>query len=828
MPRILAFIADPLYGGASKRLHERWGWSDPFSGVAQAVEDLNVALGLGPGGSGDAYTLETVEIPLPAFGTRNPDRSLTHIDDINVGDPITLSPAEWVQKWETIGWNPAAWPGGGELHIRHFLQQHVLPRIGSCDEVWLAAMPMPMAFEGAMLAPTWDLAAPRLGAPDMGTGGPGGPTFGVPVPCTLSLPKGMEHDEVSLDRLKAYRTHDTLVNVPELTQRYVLHMFQASNFQPIHNFIHRCESVLSYLWDNTGWNGYGEQWGEPLSPMNLRSYVELFGMTENVSRGREPIAVGSGHFHCNSKIGYLYQMVDVVPSIAHMFKDFPNGFPIDLSTVNQRSKLVSARDWAHFRDAQMWWLSCLPRNPGKTDGRFNDWRIPVMNVNDETGRGEPMTRPVVGSLPMLPFPVTRYGNRALLRWEPDAADPGDVMYRLSVDGVDAGSLRRENQNHVRLSYGVPLGYDYRIKADYAGGRERIFNKGVPTPDGIPPVPVDPVPPPPPPPIPTPEPGETMLSLDEVRTEVLALHQTVLAGCQPPDKYEEEPMNIRLKWNAVVGESVPVIRFWTVEELRQNYPATYRNHWKLKTLCGSVPTPVPTPTPSIPEPDGGYPPRPATAAYSPQELWAAVSALHAPGGRMAGCPGPNRMTLTASADYVLWWDFLGGEQRTMNEQLTLDLAMGFYEGPLYAGLRRHCTGDVPVPVPEPPPVPPSALTLAQVKEAILGLYAPEGRYEACTPPDAWSEDAAAYRAHWAFEGNSAVISKPTVRLSEAQTKYIASYSIMPGRAALCAEEPPPPDEDPLPSTLSLRPLFEAEALAHEAAARTWRERMERLP
>lgn len=710
MPHIKAFIADPLYGGAGKRLHERWGWTDPFSGVARAVEDLNVALGLGPGGDGDAYTLETIEIPLPSFGTRNPDRSRTHIDDINVGDPITLSPAEWVQKWETLGWNPGAWPGGGELHIRHFLQQHVLPRIQGCDEVWLAGMPMPMAFEGAMLAPTWDLAAPRLGAPDMGAGGPGGPTLGVPVPCTLSLPKDLADDErvvaSALDRLKAYRTHDTLVNVPELDKRYVLHMLQVSNFNPIHNFIHRCESVLSYINNDTGWNGYNEQWGEPLSPMNLRSYVELFGNIDSTFQGLG--AVGSGHFHVNTKIGYEYRMFDSVPSIAHLFKDFPDGFPIDLATVASRARLVDAGDWAHFREAQQWWLSCLPRNPGTTDGRWNDWRKYVIDVNDETGRGSPLTRPVVGSVPRMPVAVTRVENRALLRWEPYPDEPGDTNYLLSVDGKPAGNLRRWNGSHVRLSMDVPLGYDYRIKADVPNGQERIFNRGVPTPD------TDPLPPPP-------EPEVPMLSLEEVKAEILALHQPggVLAGCQPPDKYELEENNIRLKWNAVVGESIGIIRFWTIPELRENYPVTYRNHPKLKLLCGATPPPEP---------------------------------------------------------------------------------------------------------------PPSALTLAQVKERILSLYAAGGRYAGCRPPDSWTEDVNAYRAHWAFEGNSAMIPKPTLLLTEATTKYIQSYSIMPGRDALCSEEPPPPDDgpDPLPSTLSLRPLFEAEALAHEAAARKWRERMDLLP
>lgn len=713
MVRVLAFIADPPYQG--KRLHERWGWTDPFAGVAQAVEDLNVALGLG---GNDAYTLKIIEIPLPAFGTRNPDRSRTHIDDINVGDPITLSPAEWVQKWESTGWNPGAWPGAGELHIRHFLQQHVLPRILSCDEVWLAGMPMPMAFEGAMLAPTWDLAAPRLGAPDMGAGGPGGPTLGVPVPCTLSLPKDIADDERTLDRLKAYRTHDTLVNAPELDKRYVLHMFQVSNFNPIHNFTHRCESVLSYIYNNTGWNGYQEQWGEPLSPINLRSVLELFGNIDSTFQGLG--AVGSGHFHVPTKIGYEYRMHDSVPSIAHLFKDFPNGFPINLNDLPRLTKLVSAKDWAHFRDAQQWWLSCLPRNPGMTDGRWNDWRKYVIDVNDETGRNEPLTRPVVGSVPRLPVAVTRVEDRALLRWEPYPDEPGDVNYLLSVDGKPAGNLRRWNQHHVRLSMDVPLGRDYRIKADIPGGQERIFNKGVPTPDDGPPPPTpEPPLPDPPPPIPTPEPGETMLSLEQVRTEVLALHQTVLAGCQPPDKYEEEANNIRLKWNAVVGESIGILRISTVEDVRENYPVRYRNHAKLSLLCGSSP--------------------------------------------------------------------------------------------------------------EPPPAPPGALTLEQVEERVLTLYAPGARYTGCTPPDNWSEDASAYRAYWDLEGNNLAISKPVVSVEDAQAKYIQGYSIMPGRDALCAEEPPPPDDPPTPTpALSLRPLFEAEALAHEAAARTWRERMERLP
>lgn len=669
MVRVLALVADPIYDGV--RIHERFGWTDPFGGVKQAEADLN----LGLSGSGFSYQITTEEVPLPPFGARNPDSTRTGIDEVNTSAPIFLSPAEWARQWLLLGWQPNLWPGQGNLHLKWFIENHIRPRVQDFDEFWLAGLPMPAAFEGGMLAPEWDLAAPRVGTWDR----PLAPFSVAPaVTCTMGLPKGLEQP-ISLDWLKSYRTHDTLVNVPGISKRYIWHMFQVSNFNPIHNYCHRTEAILHHIW-GSGWNGYQEQWDGPVAPSNLRSYNDLFGNTDNTYPGLG--FAGSCHFLVNAKGGYWYDMDDVVPSGAHLFKDFPNGFPVNLDTIQQKMKLVSRKDWEGLHDPLIWWLQQLPRNPGKADSRWCNWLKYVTDVNDETGMGMPTTPPTVGQRPPLPGVFTRYGDRVLIRWQPRTGDGGDQLYSLATDGTTEKTLKRRGENHLKLSLDVRLARSYTIRGDHPNVWEQPWTEGVPTPE-----------------------GEALMNHDELKALILDVHQKELVGCPAPSTFTPDANRVYLFVAWPGKPHIPMHGFFDAAMTRQNYITMFNNRADLKALCGGV-----------------------------------------------------------------------------------------------------------------TPPPPAAITLEAVKERILRLYAPGGRYAGCVPPDRWAEDAFAYRAHWNFEGNNLMIPKPISSLDVAEAQYVQSYGIMPGRDALCQQTPAPgPTPTPTPS---LKDIARVKVAALRAELAVW--------
>lgn len=669
MPKVLAFVADPA------RLHERFGWDDPTEGVRQATADLN----LGLEESGFRYDLTTEEIPIPPFGHRNPDSSRTGINEVNTSEPIFMTPAEWELQWRLLGWQPDRWPGGGNLHLKWFIENHIRPRVNDYDEFWLAGLPMPAAFEGGMLAPEWDLAAPRVGV--------GSRPFSVApaVSCTMSLPKGER--PISLDWLKSYRTHDTLVNVPGISKRYVWHMFQVSNFNPVHNFAHRTEAILNHIW-GSGWNGYQEQWDGPVAPSNLRSYNELFGNTDNTYPGLG--FAGSCHFLVNAKGGYWYDMDDVVPSGAHLFKDFPNGFPIDLTTIQQKMRLVSRKDWAGLHDPLIWWLQQLPRNSGKTDDRWNNWLKYILDVNDETGRGRPTTRPVVGAAPPLPGVFTRYDDRVLVRWQPHDGDGHEQLYSIWADDTPRLIYRR-GENHVRLSLDVPVAREsYTIRGDSPNQWEQPWTEGVPT-------------------------EESKMNLQQIEAVVRSLHETELKGCPAPATFriDSNQVWVYLEWPGI-SPPVMVSTFYDEPTLRETYVRIFNNRPELKALCGGAPPPTPTPTPT------------------PQKLTLArvkeiVAGLHTTNSLINNCPPPPEWREEATVYRALWPALGPGADLDIGKDWTEANVVAFYPT-LYHGrpvLKAACGSAPPPPGPGPGPTPPppgpSGATLkeiARVKAAAL--------------------------------------------------------------------------------------------------------------
>lgn len=669
MVRVLALIADPEYDG--QRLHQRFGWQDPFSGVDQAVADLN----LGFEGSTVSYQADKVEVALPPFGHRNPDGSKTGINEINTSEPVFLNPAEWVLQWMTLGWQPERWPGNGNLHIKWFLEHEVLPRLAGYDEVWLSGMPMPAAFEGGMLAPEWDLAAPRMGTRFL-------QPFSVApaIPCNLSLPKGTLQAPVSLDWLKSYRTHDTLVNVPGIDKRYVLHMFQASNHNPCHNFVHRCEAILHHIW-GSGWRGYEEQWSGPVAPSNLRSYNDLFGMTDNCGLG----FVGSGHFLVSNKIGYEYRMDDIVPSGAHLFKDFPSGFPIDLATIRDKMRLVSARDWAHLHDPLIWWLQHLPRNPGKTDGRWNDWTKYVADVNDETGRHEPTSRPVVGQLPME-LPWMRYGNNVVARFSAHDGDDPNGVYSLAPDGTTTATLRRRGEVHTKLSLGGPLA---RVSYTLRGpGWETYYGsaQNVPLLDSVP------------------APEEPMIGLQQTKDTIADMHLTLpdLANCSPPEQWSQSGVWYYARWPSKAPGAGMIFGVdgmnWGPGTVRSKYMEFMTVPANRAALCVGV-TPPPPPV-----------------EITMNQIIAGVRALYEPGARYAGCVPPD-FWADEIGGYRAYWNFEGNNLLVAKPVASLDDAVAkFIQGYSILPARDALCQQAPPPPPEPEPEP----TPASFKPLLLAL------------------------------------------------------------------------------------------------------------
>jgi hypothetical protein len=396
----------------------------------------------------------------------------TDISQIDIGAQIYMAD-EWVRKWETNDWTSLA-----NLHIRSLLEQNDLVRRvneKAIDEVWLATPPRPWAKEGTMFAPTWDAFAYGLSA---GAAGPN--PVAIPIDCIYQ-----ETEDVGMER--AYGAHDQLVHVPGLTRRFVMHHMNLAAWNPLHNYCHRVEAVLSHIW-GSGWpfaQGYAEQWSTPFHPENCLTPWHLFEMQDNAWNGWA--GAGSPHFFPNSKAAYLLDHDDAVPSMAHRFWDFPTGFPLNLENPDTLI-VVDKSTWAHLPRPEMWWLQQLPANPGTFDGRHCDWWKYITDVNDETGLNEPVTKPTVGTAKPA-ADVQVYGSEAIIRFQPKSQDPDNAEYAVFRGTQELSRLRRRGNAHVRLSMRAPLPGPWTVA--HVTGRTRVWEQAYqepgtqPTPTPVP-------------------------------------------------------------------------------------------------------------------------------------------------------------------------------------------------------------------------------------------------------------------------------------------------------------------------------------------------------
>jgi hypothetical protein len=200
MPRILGLWYDPIL--SQGRLSDRFGFVKPKEGMEIAVQQLNSVLP-----PAQRYQIDLVEIPIPKLTKRSYESN--HIDHMDTTE-ATISAAEWATNWLVHGFH-GEWPTGREIHIKDFLTSNNIVNLinsGQYDEVWTGGVPIPAAFEGAMCAPDGD------------TG--------------------------------AFRCHDTLIYIPGLNRRFIWHMFEISNWNPLHNYFHRIEIIMAYIWSHLG------------------------------------------------------------------------------------------------------------------------------------------------------------------------------------------------------------------------------------------------------------------------------------------------------------------------------------------------------------------------------------------------------------------------------------------------------------------------------------------------------------------------------------------------------------------------------------------------
>lgn len=176
MPKILGLIYDPLHQG--KRIHEIKNWTDPFTGLHKAVDDLNLILPINQKYTININYLDRLGVSTRGFG-------VDKLDEIDWGAPYYYKPSEWLGLWNTLEFKPNEWPHGGDVHVKDFIIKNDLINLvntGQYDEVWLGGLPIPAAFEGCMIAPEGDSGA--------------------------------------------YPTHDRVIYVKGLNKRFVWHMLQ--------------------------------------------------------------------------------------------------------------------------------------------------------------------------------------------------------------------------------------------------------------------------------------------------------------------------------------------------------------------------------------------------------------------------------------------------------------------------------------------------------------------------------------------------------------------------------------------------------------------------
>lgn len=648
MPKILALYYDPVFEGVKQSA--RYNWVEPRAGLELALSQLNGAMV----GSGLSYTMDLQEITSPAHTKRSYQSH--HVDLVDSSPPAYLPTEQWIANWNLYAFAPDKWPGGGEIHIKEFLRaNNIVAKInsGEIDEVWTGGGPIPACFEGCMLAPEGDT--------------------------------------------EAYGSHDTLIYVPGLQRRVVWHMFSTENWNPLHNYFHRIESIMAWIWsprrDSALYGiGYAEQWSSYRDLMSIYSYWQWFCMTENELPGEGQL--GSCHFPVNAKLGYVTNMEDVVPSGHKLWLNYPSGFPMDLSR-NDRFDMVSVEDWKDKPD-YVWQYEHIPRGPGVFDGRYVNWWRYIVDVNESYGRGAPISKPWTGQPRPYATTVVRYGDQVCIRWQNHDGDPSDARYDLLVDDRLIGTLPRRAPEHTRFSYATPLARSsYAIRMQGEGGWESKWtspNPNIPWLD-------DTVPP-----IPPPIPGVVMLTISQAQAAIHELHGTLarLAGFPEPSGYEEYAANIYPYWLTTAHGKIimSLQKIWTTTIVKQVYPLMYRFEQLRDGVIDNEPPPPPPPPGQL----------------TITQVTQMVNILHTL-PELANCPKPTYTLDPATFDILLHWP--GVPSMLIDKNWTILQVNSYYKG-MYP--KALCGGVVP-PIDPPPPgtgfdVRPLVDTMITGQEALL--------------------------------------------------------------------------------------------------------------
>jgi hypothetical protein len=131
--------------------------------------------------------------------------------------------------------------------------------------------------------------------------------------------------------------------------------YEVGEDNALHSFGHRCEGILSLTVGRGIWNGAA---GET----NVWSRF-----TRQADKFPNDAQAGNVHGGPNAKGGYDYGQTNIVLSGADDWLNYPK--------FTGARKPVNCDTWGqpHHLNFQRWWLGHLPKNPGITEGFYNNW-----------------------------------------------------------------------------------------------------------------------------------------------------------------------------------------------------------------------------------------------------------------------------------------------------------------------------------------------------------------------------------------------------------------------------------------------------------------------
>jgi hypothetical protein len=131
--------------------------------------------------------------------------------------------------------------------------------------------------------------------------------------------------------------------------------YEVGEDNALHSFGHRCEGILSLTVGRGIWSG-------PAGETNAWSRF-----TRQADKFPNDAQAGNVHGGPNAKAGYDYGQTNIVLSGADDWLNYPK--------LTGAKKPVNCDTWGqpHHLNFQRWWLGHLPKNPGVTEGFYNNW-----------------------------------------------------------------------------------------------------------------------------------------------------------------------------------------------------------------------------------------------------------------------------------------------------------------------------------------------------------------------------------------------------------------------------------------------------------------------